>query len=205
MSWSWSFSKCAGVIFSEGSKAKADLGKSFMISEPLATFMDEVSYCDTLRHYLLLRERGVNLEDHAHNSKLDHASVRAMNWDLMNGVKAGKAVEDYSTMLLAPPSCDIIKPFNLQYPDYFSEVFITMADTFYRLCLPSKRLQVQIFGIVFMTVEQAAAYLTYIQQTYQKCCSGDSLTQVLLARLTESFGSWVMSRIWAYFSVSDFL
>ena len=61
--------------------------------------------------------------------------------------------------------------------DYFPHVFLTMTDTYQRLCLPSKRLQVQVLRIAFLSVEEAAQHLSSIYDTYPKCCCGDSVMQ----------------------------
>lgn len=158
-----------------GFQAQAMLGKSFFVSTPLAHFMDEVSLWESARERLLLRSRGLKLD--SSQCHMDANQIRDLNWKLISGERAWEAIVDFSSVLEVSPESDLIQPFQMTLDDYFPHVFLTMTDTYQRLCLPSKRLQVQVLRIAFLSVEEAAQHLSSIYDTYPKCCCGDSVTQ----------------------------
>lgn len=73
------------VSFLTSGTIQQDLGISFLVSTPLAAFMDHVSFIESCRFRVNLRESGLKLS----NSKCDATvdSVRMLNWKLLNGEK----------------------------------------------------------------------------------------------------------------------
>ncbi|CAK9011713.1 HMG box domain-containing protein [Durusdinium trenchii] len=175
-------SKAIAMLTSENFQAK--MGILFLVSAPLATFMDEVSLCETARNRFILLEKGLSLSSSRCTVSAD--KIQLMNWELVSGAKSANVISDYSSILTAPPSSDITKPFAMSLADYFTPVLATMCDAYLRLKCPSQRSQVQILGIHFMPVNEAADKLREIQQL-PKCCSGDACTQARLSLL--SFGN----------------
>ena len=73
------------VSFITSDMIHQNLGISFLVSNPLADFMDHVSYVETCRSRVNLRASGLLLPDSKCDATLD--SVRLMNWRLLKGEK----------------------------------------------------------------------------------------------------------------------
>lgn len=155
---------------------QAQLGASFLVSYPLASFMDEVSLCDTARSRVLMKSQNLSLP----NSKctFDMAGVQELNWRLITGARALQTVKEYCTILQTPPKSEIIRAFGIGYKEFFPHCFLTMCDTYFRLISPAKRIQIQVLGIFYVTDEEASQYLDHIGRNFKKCCCGDPCTQV---------------------------
>ena len=92
-----------------------------------------------------------------------------------------ETLAEFSTILQAVPDAELLTMFQLSLEMVFPHVFCTMCDTWRRLKLPCKRGWVQLLGICFCTVHEAARVLQDIAAQNLPCCHGDECTRIALA------------------------
>jgi len=73
------------VAFLTSDSIRQDLGVSFLVSNPLADFMDHVSFIETSRSRVNLKECGLKLLGSTSVATVE--SLRLLNWKLLNGEK----------------------------------------------------------------------------------------------------------------------
>ena len=73
------------VSFLTSERVQKDLGTSFLVSGPLADFMEHVSFVETCRTRVNLKQCGLKLPHSKCDATVD--SVRQLNWDLISGQK----------------------------------------------------------------------------------------------------------------------
>eukprot|EP00435_Cladocopium_sp_Y103_P050187 s1190_g15.t1 len=156
------------VAFLTSDSIWQDLGVSFLVSNPLADFMDHVSFIETCRSRVNLKECGLKLPTSTSDATVE--SVRIV-----------ETLAEYSTILQAVPDADLLDMFGLDFGTVFPHVFCTMCDTWRRLSLPSQRGWVQLLGIFFTSVEDASNTLQGLAIADCPCCNGDDCTRVALA------------------------
>ena len=91
-----------------------------------------------------------------------------------------EALAEFSTVLQAVPDADLLKLFHLTLNDIFPHIFCTMCDTWRRLKLPSSRGWVQLLGICFQSLDEAASTLQGLAEQDLECCNGDECTRIAL-------------------------
>lgn len=137
--------------------------------------MDHVSYIETCRLRIRLRERGLQLANSKCN--IDAGGLRRLNWNVISGVKIRESLLEYQAILTAVPDAELLTCFGLSYSDAFPLVFVAMCDTWRRLWLPTQRCETQILGLHFMSLDEASAHLRDLADQNRPCCHGDPCTK----------------------------
>ena len=149
-----------------------------LIAGPLTAFMNAVSFVESARQRLILQSKGLAPTHDPGIGSVDE--LRRVNFNLLIGGRAVEVIVEYSAILEAHPQSELLEPFGLTFGDLFPKLFVTMTDTYRRMCLFSKQCKFEILEIGFMTVEDASDLLLYMS-SLPDCCSGDSFVQAVLS------------------------
>lgn len=148
--------------------SEADIGKAMLSSGPLTSFMDSVSFVETVRKKLCLKQRGLDLRDSKCETTCEE--LRVLNWNLLSGAKGYDIVSEYSQLLNLHEESELTRPFGLEFKDS------TMCETYRRICLPARQLKFLILEIGLMLVDDAMKFLEDLAGQ-PRCCSGHPLVQ----------------------------
>ena len=149
--------------------------KGYFASVPLASFMDQVSLVETVRHRLSSKNLGLQLPGSKCQQGPD--DLRSLNWKLLSGRQCLEIVLDYTTLLTAGEECCVYASTGIVYSDMFPLSIRAMCEAYRRLFPPGRMLMRSMLGIYYMDLDDAAAFIRDARVKHAMCCAGDNLTK----------------------------
>ena len=141
--------------------------------------MDDISYVETLRVRLTLRQRGVRMEDSKADCSPDR--VRELNWSLFSGQRALQTARDFTDLLLA--EAELADLTGVGFADLFRLVLRSMCDCHRRTFYLSQRVSFQLLSVFSMDETSACDFIKGLWRKYQhrSCCVDPQFSQVVFA------------------------
>lgn len=161
-----------------------------MVTYPLADYMDNVSFVETIRHRTYLRNSGLTLPDSKCRATLH--DLIDLNRNIISGATGLKAVRAFLTTLQMSDDADVWMPWmtpKLQYRSCFDMMVEAMANAFRRLVFPFQCLPWSLFKIVGMDCPGALNILRSLDVESRSlgchCCRDPSFAEPIFEFVLE--------------------
>ena len=159
------------------------------MTRPLATYMDEISLVETIRHRLHLRDLGLKLEGSQCKATLENLLEKNLN--VVSGKLGEMAVSDLFDILNSPEDSDIwlqwLGSNRLKYNECFPLVVMALCQAWRRLVFPYQAFPYLLFRLAVLDPLEAYIALASHKQSLNHAstatclgCQDPSFTKVMV-------------------------